>query len=362
MPHIRSANPDFKRLDAPSRDPGYTHGADRRQRGIPVAFQVTSPFDYNRVLLPHALVLHVNPANFNETHTKKVERFQTKGGWVEQHWGDELSEISADGSTGAFMNIYTGLSSVLRRRTIAYDRFRDLYDLFRHNGSVYDPYGNIVLQGQIMLMFDRGTFIGTFRTFEFEETAESPFAFTVNWTFKVERILYYIPGTPGQPLYGPAARAPAFQSQNTVKAPNAVAATEKQDALDKQAAANAAGTALGGAIVGGIRGLLDGAAGVLGIQTATSKAKLAADRQEQMRQAIGAPSQAEQRALDAKQEAAAARVGVDEPPSNPTAKSGRVSTPSGGGSSVPTTQAPKTPTPKAPDPAKGPGKSVFGNQ
>jgi hypothetical protein len=239
MPYIRSANPDFKRIDSPTTDLNYTHGADKRKTFIPVAFQVTSPFDFNKVLLPHALVLHVNPATFNETFTKKVERIQTKGGWVEQHWGDDLSEISADGSTGAFMNIYTGLTSVLRNRTIAYDRFRDLHDLFRHNGSVYDPYGNIVLQGQIILMFDRGTFTGTFRTFQFTETAESPFAFQLNWTFKIEHILYYVPmAQPGAPLYGPAARAPAFQRQNTEKAPNAVAAAAAAEtAAAEQAAA-----------------------------------------------------------------------------------------------------------------------------
>lgn len=234
MPYIRSASPNFDRLDAPG-EAKYVHGVSSRQQFIPVAFQVTSPYDVRKVLLPHALVMHVNPANFNEVFNKKVERFQTKGGFVEQHWGDDLTEISADGSTGAFMNIYTGLSSVLRRRTIAYDRYRDLHDLFRHNGSVYDPYGNIVLQGQIMLMFDRGTFLGTFRSFEFEETAESPFAFQVNWSFKVEHIIYYIPGAgSGHPIYGPAARVPQFQSENKEKAPMAQAQAEAQEKAKHQ--------------------------------------------------------------------------------------------------------------------------------
>jgi hypothetical protein len=250
MPYIRSANPNFDRLDAPSESPGYIHGAASKRSFIPVAFQVTSPYNIQKVLLPHALVMHVNPANFNETYTKKIERIQTKGGFVEQHWGDDLSEISGDGSTGAFMNIYTGLSSVLRRRTIAYDRYRDLHDLFRHNGSVYDPYGNIVLQGQIMLMFDRGTFLGTFRSFEFEETADSPFAFKINWSFKVEHIIYYIPGAgSGDPIYGPAARAPAFQYKNTEKAPNAVAqaAAEEKAATDRAAATRETVTQVAGA-------------------------------------------------------------------------------------------------------------------
>jgi hypothetical protein len=193
MAYIPSANQS--NFD-PLTEPGpynYTHGADTRQHYIPLAFQVTSPYDMRKALLPHALILHVNPSSFAETFNKKVERIQTLGGFVEQHWGDDLSDISADQSTGAFINLYTGLSSMLRQRTIAWDRYRDLYDLFRNNGSVYDPFGTIVLQGWILLIYDRGTYVGTFRTFSVEETDDSPFAFKINWTFKVEKILQQVP-------------------------------------------------------------------------------------------------------------------------------------------------------------------------
>jgi hypothetical protein len=198
MPHIPSANPDFDELQVPSESPNYTHGLghglEQRKTFIPMAFQVTSPFNSRRVLLPHALVMHINPQNFAENHVKKVERIQTRGGYVEQHWGDELTDINADGSTGSFMNIYTGLSSVLRQKTIAWDRYRDLHDLYRNNGSVYDPYGNIVLQGNIMLMYDRGIYLGYFRSFDTEENDDQPFAFRVSWTFKVEEEVMKIPG------------------------------------------------------------------------------------------------------------------------------------------------------------------------
>lgn len=214
MPRIPSPNQDFQRVTVPGNDPGYFHPVDNRPstRPVPMAFQVTSPFDHHRVLLPHALVLHVNPISLQETNNQKVERFQTRGGFVEQHWGHELIEISADASTGAFMNIRTGLTSVLRQRTIAWDRFRDLHDLFRNNGSVYNPLGDIVLQGDIMLMYDRGTFLGTFRTFEWEESADTPFSFTLNWSFKVHHIIMSIDTFAGVPGIG----APEFQAINTV--------------------------------------------------------------------------------------------------------------------------------------------------
>lgn len=186
MPTIPSANPNFQKVPTPGDATGYIHPLERKKGAIPLAFQITSPFERRRVLLPHALVMHVNPANLSETHNKKIERFQTRGGWVEQHWGDELLELSAEGSTGAFVNLYTGLSSVLRQRTIAWDRYRDLHDLYHNNGALHDPFGNVVLNGHVLLMYDRGTYFGRFRSFDVTETDQSPFSFSISWTFKVE--------------------------------------------------------------------------------------------------------------------------------------------------------------------------------
>lgn len=243
MPFISSANPDFERIPAPGA-PSYRHGADARDGFIPLAFQVTSPYRPDHVLLPHALVMHVNPASFQETFNKKIERIQTRGGFVEQHWGDDLTDISADASTGAFVNLHTGLSSVIRQRTIAWDRYRDLYDLYRHNASVYDPYGAIVLQGQIMLMYDRGTYLGTFRKFDVEESDDSPFAFKISWSFRAEKVLYQVPVNG----FNPGVRSPSFQRRNQLNAQNLqgappgetnAAGNARREAESKQAAENA---------------------------------------------------------------------------------------------------------------------------
>lgn len=200
MPYIRSANPDFERVSVPGVESGYLHPAERRRGAIPMAFQVTSPFNRRRLLLPHALVMHVNPESLQETHTKKIERFQTRGGWVEQHWGDDMIEISADGSTGAFLNLYTGVTSVLRQRTIAWDRYRDLVDLYHNNAALYDPSGNVVLQGHIMLMYDRGTYLGRFRSFDVEESDDSPFRFSISWSFKIEHVILQVAVSTRNPL------------------------------------------------------------------------------------------------------------------------------------------------------------------
>jgi hypothetical protein len=213
MPRIPSPNPDSPQVEVPGLDPGYSHPADTRKGPISMAFQITSPFNRRVVLLPHALVLHVNPMNLQETSNQKVERFQTRGAFVEQHWPSDLTEISADQSTGAFMNIQTGLTSVLRQKTIAWDRYRDLHDLFKNNGSLRDPQGAIVLQGLVMLMYDRGIYLGTFRSFECNETDDSPFAFQVNWTFKVEETI--VSSDMALHLRSYNAISPQFQSINT---------------------------------------------------------------------------------------------------------------------------------------------------
>lgn len=195
MPVIPSAI-SFDRLNEPSANHGYRHPVETRGSGpIPMAFQITSPLDFRTCLLPHALVLHVNPESLSENHTKKVEVMTTMGGFVEDHWYDELSEMSGNGSTGAFLNLYTGLSSVTRRDTVAWNRYRDLYDLFRNNGSVYDPTGKIVLQGKVMLLFDRGTYLGRFTSFSVEETAESPYAFKLDWSFKIDEVVLKVPSS-----------------------------------------------------------------------------------------------------------------------------------------------------------------------
>jgi hypothetical protein len=200
-----------------------------------MAFQITSPFNRMRALLPHALVMHVNPASLQESHNQKIERIQTRGGFVEQHWGHELVELSADASTGAFMNIRTGLTSVLRQRTIAWDRFRDLHDLFRNNGAVYDPAGGLVLQGSVLLMFDRGIYIGGFRSFEWEDTEESPFAFKLSWSFKIEHTIYDVDISQSGATPGVQTVAPSFQGINTQPVAGAVA-TASQTNLGTQLA------------------------------------------------------------------------------------------------------------------------------
>lgn len=160
----------------------------------PVIIDVLGP-DWVTSVLPEGLrmVLHVNPQTMNVKHTRLVERIQTWGGFVEQHYGDNTEEISFDMATGGFMRMYAGLSSNTnpamggtRRDTIAYDKYLDLLALVHSNGSVYDMNGTIAYQGILKLTFDGGVYLGWFQDFAVTESADKPYQFTMTTNFIVQ--------------------------------------------------------------------------------------------------------------------------------------------------------------------------------
>ena len=178
-------------------------------KGIrPVVFDILAT-DMQTSLLPEDLkmVLHVNPSSMKFSYTKLIERIQTKGGWVEQHWGDGTETITFAASTGGFMRLYSGLSNITgkgpsdegydtafsgggttgsRRQTIAYDKYLDLLSLFHNNGMIYDQRGNIAFNGIVKITFDGGTHYGWFSDFSVQETAAKPYQFELAATFVVK--------------------------------------------------------------------------------------------------------------------------------------------------------------------------------
>ena len=166
----------------------------------PVVFDILAT-DWETSLLPDGLkmVLHVNPRSMTFTWGKLISRIQTKGGWVEQHWGEGPRNIAFDQATGGFMRLYGGLSNITgpgptgdgydaggtRRDTIAYDKYLDMLALFHNNGSVYDRKGQVVFQGIIKVMFDGGSYFGWFNDFTVQETAEKPYQFSLSSSFTV---------------------------------------------------------------------------------------------------------------------------------------------------------------------------------
>lgn len=179
------------------RSPDDEHDANKGIR--PVVFDILAP-DQETSVLPEGLrmVLHVNPQSMAINYANLVERIQTKGGYVEQHWGRGVSSIEFNMVTGGFMRLYTGLSNITggpgstntggtRRETIAYDKYLDMLALFHNNGSVYDSTGKIVFQGIIKITFDGGIYFGWFSSFNVTESADRPYLFTLTTSFTVDR-------------------------------------------------------------------------------------------------------------------------------------------------------------------------------
>jgi hypothetical protein len=175
---------------------------DPRQGKRPVIFDILGP-DHETSILPGdtKFVLHVNPRSMSMNYAKIITRTQTKGGYVEQHWGDGLQGLGFEMATGGFMRLYSGLSNITagygannlggsRRQTIAYDKYLDMLALFHCNGAIYDGTGQIVFEGIIRVTFDEGIYEGWFKTFSVAESTDQPYQFTLNADFEVhEEIL-----------------------------------------------------------------------------------------------------------------------------------------------------------------------------
>ena len=177
-----------------SANDGYDPNLNRK----PVVFDILAP-DHETSVLPDdtQLVLHVNPATMSLNYAKVIQRINTRGGFVEQHWGEGLSTIDFNMATGGFMRLYSGMSNITgglgafnaggtRRETIAYDKYLDMLALFHNNGSIYDMSGQIVFQGFIKITFDGGIYYGWFNNFNVVEAAEKPYQFDLTASFQVE--------------------------------------------------------------------------------------------------------------------------------------------------------------------------------
>jgi len=185
--------------------------ARARRGGRPFLFQVVDPM--RQPLYPYLLAAHVNPSDFVEGHSKSKNVVMTVGGFVEFNWPDELTTLSVTSSTGAFLGPGVGLTAGSddtggsfgqpslagggqgRHATMAWERQEDLLELFHNNGVVFNGRGAPVLRGRVMVIYDRGIYLGHFTHFEVKETDEKAFTFDLQWEFAVEEVLYTFPGS-----------------------------------------------------------------------------------------------------------------------------------------------------------------------
>jgi hypothetical protein len=180
-------------------------------RGVkPIVFDIIAPDGQTSLLSDgendYRMVLHANVQDISISYEKSIERQQTMGGWIEEHWADKPITISLAATTGGFIHKYQGLVATsgpvpkvggnsqghTRRDTIGYQQYLDLLAIFHNNGAFYDRNGNIVVQGRIKMSFDGGVWFGWFQNFSVADAAETPHLFKCSLGFQVEREVHGI--------------------------------------------------------------------------------------------------------------------------------------------------------------------------
>jgi hypothetical protein len=159
---------------------------------VPVLFTITGPT--GAILVPESLVLNVNPTQIAYTFVKKKELLQTRGGWVEQYFADEIDEVAGDITSGAFMNIQEGLAKQDPFRTLAYDRMLDFVELYKNNGCIYDIAGKPVFRGSVSMVCDIGVLFGYFTDLNLVLSEDAPALMSGDFRFKVEHPIWVAPG------------------------------------------------------------------------------------------------------------------------------------------------------------------------
>ena len=131
------------------------------------------------------LVMKINPRNLSTKYTQLINRKRTIGGFIEEHWGEQLDELSASGITRGFYD-ENGLTNLNRRNTDGYREFEKLINIYRNNGSIYDhKTGAIIAQGTIVMNYDGNIQHGYFENFSVNEISEKQFNLQYDFTFKV---------------------------------------------------------------------------------------------------------------------------------------------------------------------------------
>lgn len=189
----------------------------------PVVFDILAPDGKTSFLGEYRMVLHINPAQMRISHQKIISRETTRGGFVEQHFGERPATISLEMVTGGFVHIGKNSANLLspdqkaqsgggyitntgnqatpqeygqkgflvtpitRRNTIAYSKYLDMLALFKNNGAIYDSSGLIVFQGSIQIEFDGHKWEGWFQSFNVSESVEKPYMFNLNCEFTVKK-------------------------------------------------------------------------------------------------------------------------------------------------------------------------------
>lgn len=176
------------------------------------------------------LLMLLNPDTWNEQYAKRVSTYETRGAWVEEHWGnDELDTITASGYSMLYaylINRETGTrptnnsqegEGILGPLTTPYGRSilqggsesgngefywvlatqggrfdtvagwneQQLLQMFLNGGAIYNPRGQIDRFTGLMMVLGSDLYIGYMDNIRFSEEASQPWRRSFDFSFKV---------------------------------------------------------------------------------------------------------------------------------------------------------------------------------
>jgi hypothetical protein len=134
---------------------------------------------------------YVNPNNISPQYRKGRTPRKTLGGWEVQHWGNELTELTVNGTSGGMhrinengVNVGLDLATQTVRDSTAWKRLEELRQIYYR-----DQAGRNKERTSLWTLVYQGRYyIGTFASFSGpDENAEQPFQLKYSFTFVVEK-------------------------------------------------------------------------------------------------------------------------------------------------------------------------------
>jgi len=113
-----------------SQSPPSATGIGTRQQSFDNLFPYGKPATNRRKMMrwmvPEQPIveMYVNPEEVKATYAKQVSETRTKGGWLLQYWGEEITGLTLSGTTGS-----SGIEGI-----------NVLYDVYRNEQFMFDPY------------------------------------------------------------------------------------------------------------------------------------------------------------------------------------------------------------------------------
>jgi hypothetical protein len=168
------------------------------------------------------LKLSPNPSTLSISSTKKINRFSTMSGWVEEHWGDDIDTISFNGSFFSFFGTdeekHYGLTNEFAELTDSYQYIKELINFFQVNGCIYqgNDYSDYMDQASVndflldnpefvnnhprkgmikerlyvKMNYDYLTLYGRFESLDIIESSTAPYNNSYSAVFKAEKTIY----------------------------------------------------------------------------------------------------------------------------------------------------------------------------